>query len=67
MKKFTLLALLACAASWQAAKAQTSITIAAARAQAPTTNTTQGPTVTVRGIVTNGVELGSGVSIIRYI
>ncbi|OGX88164.1 phospholipase D-like domain-containing protein [Hymenobacter glacialis] len=67
MKKFTLLALLACATSWQAAKAQTSISIAAARAQAPTANNVQGPIVTVRGIVTNGVELGSGVSIIRYI
>ena len=34
---------------------------------APATNGTQGPTVTVRGIVTNGDELGSSVSIIRYI
>ena len=67
MKKFTLLALLACATSWHAASAQTAITIAAARALAPATNTTQGPTVTVRGIVTNGAELGSSVSIIRYI
>ncbi|MBJ6110303.1 T9SS type A sorting domain-containing protein [Hymenobacter sp. BT523] len=67
MKKFTLLALLACATSWHAAQAQTPITIAAARALAPTTNTTQGPTVTVRGTVTNGDELGSSVSIIRYI
>ena len=67
MKKFTLLALLACAASWQAVQAQTSITIAAARAQAPATNSTAGPTVTVRGIVTNGNELGSAVSIVRYI
>ena len=67
MKKFTLLALLACATSWHAVKAQTVITIAAARAQAPTTNGTAGPTVTVRGIVTNGAELGSTVSIIRYI
>lgn len=67
MKKLTLLALLLSAAAWRPAAAQTSITIAAARALAPTTNTTQGPTVTVRGIVTNGVELGSGVSIIRYI
>ncbi|MFC7669725.1 phospholipase D-like domain-containing protein [Hymenobacter humi] len=71
MKKFTLLALLACATSWHAAKAQTTpaaITIAAARALAPTTNgTASANPVTVRGIVTNGVELGSGVSIIRYI
>ena len=67
MKKFTLLGLLACATSWQAVQAQTSITIAAARAQAPATNSTAGPTVTVRGIVTNGNELGSAVSIVRYI
>ena len=67
MKKFTLLALLACATSWRAAQAQTSIDIAAARAQAPTANGTAGPTVTVRGIVTNGNELGSSVSIVRYI
>ena len=67
MKKFTLLGLLACATSWQAVQAQTSITIAAARAQAPATNSTAGPTVTVRGIVTNGNELGSSVSIVRYI
>jgi phosphatidylserine/phosphatidylglycerophosphate/cardiolipin synthase-like enzyme/DNA/RNA endonuclease YhcR with UshA esterase domain len=67
MKKITLLALLLGAAVWRPVAAQTSITIAAARAQAPTTNGTAGPTVTVRGIVTNGVELGSGVSIIRYI
>ncbi|MCC3152111.1 phospholipase D-like domain-containing protein [Hymenobacter sp. BT770] len=67
MKKFTLLALLACATSWHAVKAQTPITIAAARAQAPATNTTAGPTVTVTGIVTNGNELGSTVSTIRYI
>ena len=67
MKKFTLLALLACATSWHAVQAQTAITIAAARAMAPTTNSTAGPTVTVRGIVTNGDELGSTVSIIRYI
>ncbi|MBH8557939.1 phospholipase D-like domain-containing protein [Hymenobacter negativus] len=62
MKKFTLLALLACATSWHAASAQTSITIAAARAQQPTTNATAGATVTVRGIATNGNELGA----IRY-
>ena len=67
MKKITLLALLACVTSWRAAEAQTSITIAAARAMAPSTNLTQGPTVTVRGIVTNGNELGSAVSIVRYI
>ena len=67
MKKFTLLALLAGAAAWHPARAQTAITIAAARAQAPATNTTPGPTVTVRGIVTNGNELGSAVSIVRYI
>ncbi|GAB3868783.1 hypothetical protein GCM10028824_14620 [Hymenobacter segetis] len=67
MKKFTLLALLAAATSWHTASAQTAITIAAARALAPTTNGTAGPTVTVRGIVTNGAELGSSVSIIRYI
>ena len=67
MKKFTFLALLACATSWHAATAQTPITIAAARAQAPASNGTAGPTVTVRGIVTNGMELGSGVSTIRYI
>jgi hypothetical protein len=67
MKKLTLLALLAAATSWHTASAQTAITIAAARALAPTTNNTQGPTVTVRGIVTNGAELGSSVSTIRYI
>ena len=67
MKKLTLLALLACATSWHAASAQTAITIAAARAQAPTANNVAGPTVTVRGIVTNGDELGSTVSIVRYI
>ncbi len=67
MKKFTLLALLAAVLTGGPAAAQTVITIAAARAQAPTTNGTAGPTVTVRGIVTNGAELGSTVSIIRYI
>ncbi|GAB3739565.1 hypothetical protein GCM10027594_19740 [Hymenobacter agri] len=67
MKKFTLLALLAGVLTSFSAAAQTVITIAAARAQAPTTNGTAGPTVTVRGIVTNGAELGSTVSIIRYI
>ena len=67
MKKFTLLALLAGVLSGGSVAAQTVITIAAARAQAPTTNSTAGPTVTVRGVVTNGDELGSTVSIIRYI
>jgi phosphatidylserine/phosphatidylglycerophosphate/cardiolipin synthase-like enzyme len=68
MKKLTLLAMLMSVASlWQTASAQTAITIAAARAQAPATNTTAGPVVTVRGIVTNGGELGSTVSVIRYI
>ena len=67
MKKFTLLALLAGVFMGGSAAAQTVITIAAARAQAPTTNGTAGPTVTVRGIVTNGAELGSTISIIRYI
>ena len=67
MKKFTLLALLAGVLAGGPAAAQTTaITIAAARALAPTTNGTAGPTVTVRGIVTNGAELGSTVSIIRY-
>jgi phosphatidylserine/phosphatidylglycerophosphate/cardiolipin synthase-like enzyme len=67
MKKLTLLALLAAATSWHTASAQNAITIAAARALAPTANNVQGPTVTVRGIVTNGAELGSSVSYIRYI
>ena len=67
MKKLTLLALLMCATAWHTASAQTAITIAAARALAPTANNVPGPTVTVRGIVTNGDELGSTVSIIRYI
>ncbi|GAA4050454.1 hypothetical protein GCM10022409_41530 [Hymenobacter glaciei] len=67
MKKFTLLALFAGVLTGGSAAAQTVITIAAARAMAPTTNSTAGPTVTVRGIVTNGAELGSTVSIIRYI
>ena len=67
MKKLTLLALLMSAAVWRPVAAQTVISIAAARAMAPTTNGTAGPTVTVRGIVTNGAELGSTVSIIRYI
>ena len=61
MKKFTLLALLS-AAIWRPVIAQTSITIAAARALQPTTNATAGATVTVRGIATNGKELGA----IRY-
>jgi phosphatidylserine/phosphatidylglycerophosphate/cardiolipin synthase-like enzyme len=68
MKKLTLLAtLLSMALGWQSASAQTAITIAAARALAPAANNTAGPTVTVRGIVTNGAELGSTVSYIRYI
>ena len=68
MKKLTLLAtLLGMALGWQSASAQTAITIAAARALAPTANNVAGPTVTVRGIVTNGGELGSTVSVIRYI
>jgi phosphatidylserine/phosphatidylglycerophosphate/cardiolipin synthase-like enzyme len=62
MKKFTLLALLVSMASLRPALAQTPITIAAARAQQPTTNATAGATVTVRGIATNGPELGP----IRY-
>jgi len=49
-------------AAFRPAQAQTAITIAAARAQAPAFNTS-GATVTVRGIVTNGPEL----SFIRYI
>ncbi|WP_210521723.1 phospholipase D-like domain-containing protein [Hymenobacter terricola] len=61
MKKFTLLTLL-CAAIWRPVAAQTVITIAAARAQQPTTNATAGATVTVRGVATNGNELGP----IRY-
>jgi phosphatidylserine/phosphatidylglycerophosphate/cardiolipin synthase-like enzyme len=67
MKKLTLLALLLSVATLRPALAQTPITIAAARAQAPTANGVQGPTVTVTGIVTNGAELGSTVSTIRYI
>ena len=67
MKKFTLLALLAGMLTGGSAAAQTAITIAAARAQAPTANNVAGPSVTVRGVVTNGAELGSTVSIIRYI
>ena len=62
MKKITLLALLLGGAIWQPVAAQTSITIAAARAQQPTTNAVAGATVTVRGIATNGNELGP----IRY-
>ncbi|WBA43391.1 phospholipase D-like domain-containing protein [Hymenobacter canadensis] len=62
MKKFTLLALLCGMAAFRPAQAQTAVTIAAARAQAPAFNTS-GATVTVRGIVTNGPELGA----IRYI
>ncbi|QNH63767.1 phospholipase D-like domain-containing protein [Hymenobacter sediminicola] len=62
MKNFTLLALLCSMAAFRPAQAQTAVTIAAARAQAPAFNTS-GATVTVRGIVTNGPELGA----IRYI
>ena len=62
MKKFTLLALLAGVLTTGSAAAQTVITIAAARAQQPTTNATAGATVTVRGVATNGNELGP----IRY-
>ncbi|WP_019948173.1 phospholipase D-like domain-containing protein [Hymenobacter aerophilus] len=61
MKKLPLLALLLSAAAWQSAQAQTALTIGAARAQAPAYNTS-GATVTLRGIVTNGSELGA----IRY-
>ena len=67
MKKITLLALLlSLATAWQTARGQ-AITIAAARALAPTANNVAGPSVTVRGIVTNGDELGSTQSVIRYI
>jgi len=63
MKKFTLLALLSLGVSLHSVvMAQTAITIAAARAQAPAFNTS-GATVTVRGVVTNGPELG----VIRYL
>ena len=62
MKKFTLLVLLMSAAAWRPVAAQNSITIAAARAQQPTANAVAGPTVTVRGVATNGAELGA----IRY-
>ena len=63
MKKLTLLALLLSAAAWRPVAAQTSISIAAARAQAPVNNNALGVAVTVRGVVTNGPELG----IIRYL
>ena len=63
MRKLTLLALLLSAAAWRPTAAQTSISIAAARAQAPVNNNVLGTTVTVRGVVTNGPELG----IIRYL
>ncbi|RSK45070.1 phospholipase D-like domain-containing protein [Hymenobacter rigui] len=62
MKKLPLLALLFSIVSWLPAQAQTAITIAAARAQAPAYGTS-GATVTLRGVVTNGTELGA----IRYI
>ncbi|RYU81228.1 phospholipase D-like domain-containing protein [Hymenobacter persicinus] len=63
MKKFTLLTLLSLGVSLPASLAQTSISIGAARAQAPAFNSTTGPTVTIRGVATNGAELGA----IRYI
>lgn len=63
MKKLTLLAVLAGALTGSVAQAQTAMTIAAARALAPATNNTVGAAVTVRGVVTNGPELG----IIRYL
>ncbi len=62
MKKLTLLVMLLSSAAWRPVAAQTSITIAAARAQQPANNATAGPTVTVRGVATNGPELGA----IRY-
>ncbi|RSK24009.1 phospholipase D-like domain-containing protein [Hymenobacter metallilatus] len=62
MKKLPLLALLFSLASWLPAHAQTAITIAAARAQAPAYGAS-GATVTLRGVVTNGSELGA----IRYL
>ncbi|RSK43639.1 phospholipase D-like domain-containing protein [Hymenobacter perfusus] len=61
MKQVLLLASLLGAASWLPAQAQTAITIAQARAQAPAFNAS-GATVTLRGVVTNGPELG----VIRY-
>ena len=61
MKTFTLLAALGGLLFGREATAQTAITIAAARAQAPAYGTSGGA-VTVRGIVTNGPELG----VIRY-
>ena len=57
MKKFTLVAMLLGAASLRPVLAQTVTTIAAARAAGV------GATVTVRGVVTNGAELG----VIRYL
>ena len=62
MKTFTLLAALGGLLFGREATAQTAITIAAARAQAPAYGTSGGA-VTVRGIVTNGPELG----VIRYL
>ena len=67
MKKHTLLALFAAVLTGGPAAAQPVITIAAARAQAPAANGVAGPTVRVRGIVTNGAELGSTASTIRYL
>ncbi|HEX8425413.1 phospholipase D-like domain-containing protein [Hymenobacter sp.] len=57
MNKFTLAALLLGAASLQPALAQTVTTVAAARAAGA------GATVSVRGVITNGAELG----VIRYL
>ncbi len=57
MKKFTLMALLLIAGALRPILAQTVTTIAAARAAGI------GATVTVRGVVTNGPELG----VIRYV
>lgn len=57
MKKITLLALVASGAALRPAAAQTVKSVADARADGP------GATVTVRGVVTNGAELG----IIRYL
>ena len=61
MRNFTFWLLLLGTLSGLSAQAQ-EVTIAEARAQAPTTNATVGVTVTVRGVVTNGAELGT----IRY-
>lgn len=64
MKKSTLLPLLLAATlGARPAHAQQETTIAEARAKAPAFNATTGPSVTVRGVVTNGPELG----VIRYV